>query len=120
MTFFEKDFINFLPLFYTGRTYRAARSTSPVPPPVLAVLITPVSYTVGLRCDSRCHTRSHIGLDERSAAGLYTGRSDVTESMAATRSPFCGYDTIRCIELNGEDLSCCSNKNESVRLKMPI
>ena len=33
------------------------------------------------------------------------------------RSPFCGYDTILCVELNGEDLSCCLNKIESISLR---
>ena len=32
--------------------------------------------------------------------------SDVTESMGTIRSPFCGYNAIKCVELNGEDLSC--------------
>jgi len=35
---------------------------------------------------------------------------DVTESMVTTRSPFCGYNTIRCVELNDEDLMCYSKK----------
>jgi len=30
---------------------------------------------------------------------------------------FCGYDTIWCVEINGEDLSCYSNKTESVTLR---
>ena len=47
---------------------------------------------------------------------LYIGCSDVTESIVMTRSPFCGYNTISCVELNGEDLSCYSNKIESVSL----
>jgi len=42
----------------------------------------------------------------------YIGWSDVTESMVMTRSPFCGYNTIKWVELNGENLSCCSNKIE--------
>ena len=45
------------------------------------------------------------------------GRSDVTESKVTTRSPFCGYNTIHCVELNGEDSSCYSNKTESVSLR---
>ena len=32
----------------------------------------------------------------------YTGWSDIAESMVAIRSPFCGYNTIYCVELNGE------------------
>jgi len=45
---------------------------------------------------------------------IYIKRSDVTESVVATRSPFCGYNTIQCVELNGENISCYSNKIESV------
>ena len=37
--------------------------------------------------------------------------------MVTTRSPFCGYKTIRCVQLNGEDLSCYPNKIESVSLR---
>ena len=37
--------------------------------------------------------------------GLYMGWSDVTESMATIRSPFCGYNVAKCVELTGEDLS---------------
>jgi len=36
--------------------------------------------------------------------------------MVTIRSPFCGYNTIECVELNGEDLSCYSNNIESVSL----
>jgi len=45
------------------------------------------------------------------------GWSDVTESMVTIRPPFCGYKTISCVELNGEHLSCYSNKSESVSLR---
>ena len=48
-----------------------------------------------------------------------TGWSYITESMVTTRSPFCGYNTIYCVELNGEDLSCYSNKIEPVSLQSP-
>jgi len=34
--------------------------------------------------------------------------------MVTIGSPFCGYNTICCVELNGEDLSCYSDKTESV------
>jgi len=47
----------------------------------------------------------------------YIGRNDVTDSMVAIRSPFCTYNTIYSVELNGEDLSCYSNKTESVSLR---
>ena len=40
------------------------------------------------------------------------GQSDVTESVTTIRSPFCGYNTAKCVELIGEDLSCYSIKNE--------
>jgi len=43
-----------------------------------------------------------------------TGWSGVTESVVTIRSPFCGYNTMQCVELNGEVLLCCSNKIESV------
>ena len=49
---------------------------------------------------------------------IYMGRSDVTESMVTIRSHFCGYETLSCVELNGEDLSCYSNKIESVSLSI--
>ena len=42
----------------------------------------------------------------------YIECSDVTESMVRKRSP---YNTIICVELNGEDLSCYSIKTESAR-----
>ena len=34
--------------------------------------------------------------------------------MVTIRSPFCGYNTIYYVELNGEELSCYLNKIESV------
>jgi len=37
--------------------------------------------------------------------------------MVTIRSPFCGYIAIQCVELNGEDSSCYSNKIESVSLR---
>jgi len=43
---------------------------------------------------------------------VYTGWSNVMESMVATRSPFCGYNTIQCVDLKDEDLLCYSNKIE--------
>ena len=49
--------------------------------------------------------------------GLYIGWRNVTESMVTIRSPFCGYNTISCVELNGEDLSCYSYETESVSLR---
>jgi len=39
------------------------------------------------------------------------------ESMVTIRSLFCGYNTTKCIKLNGKDLSCYSNKFESVSLR---
>ena len=48
---------------------------------------------------------------------LYLGQSDITESMVTIQSPFCGYNIIECVELNGEDLSCYSNKIVSVSLR---
>jgi len=36
---------------------------------------------------------------------LYTGCSDITESMVTIRSPCCGYNLALCVELKGEDLS---------------
>ena len=48
---------------------------------------------------------------------LYIVWSDVTKSMVMIRSPFCGYNTTLCVELKGEDLSCYSNKIESVSLR---
>jgi len=37
--------------------------------------------------------------------------------MVTIQPPFCGYKTISCVELNGEDLSCYSNKSEPVSLR---
>ena len=37
--------------------------------------------------------------------------------MVTTRPPFCGYNTTQCVELKGKDLSCYSNKIESVSLR---
>jgi len=37
--------------------------------------------------------------------------------MVTIRSPFCGYDITKCVELNVEDLSRYSNKNEPVSLR---
>ena len=45
------------------------------------------------------------------------GEVDVTESKVTIRSPYCGYNTTECVELNGEDLSCYSNKIKSVGLR---
>jgi len=43
------------------------------------------------------------------------------ESVVTIQPPFCGYNTMQCVELNGEDLSCHSNKlnrlvEENVRM----
>ena len=54
---------------------------------------------------------------ERAQPTLYTGRSDVTESMITIRSSFCGYNTTQCVEFSGKDLSCYSNEIESVSLR---
>ena len=64
-------------------------------------------------------TRPNCAFVSVSAVRLqaYTGWNDVTESMVTIRSPFCGYNTIRCVKLNGEDLSCYLNKTESVILR---
>jgi len=40
----------------------------------------------------------------------YTGRNDVTESMATIRPPFCGYNLAQHVELIAKDLQCCSEK----------
>ena len=44
--------------------------------------------------------------------------SDVTESMVTIQSPLCGYNAARCGELKGGDLSCYSDKTESVSLRI--
>ena len=51
------------------------------------------------------------------ACFLYIAWNVVTESMATMRSPFWGYNTTWCVELNGEYLSCYSNEIESVSLR---
>jgi len=50
-------------------------------------------------------------------SSVYTGWSDVTESMVRIRSPFCGYNTTQCGQLKGEDLSCYSNETKSASLR---
>jgi len=40
-----------------------------------------------------------------------------SESVLMIQSPFCGYYTIYCTDLNGEDISCYSNKTESLSLR---
>ena len=47
----------------------------------------------------------------------YIGWSDITESVVTIRSPFYWYNTVWCVVLNGEDLSCYSNKIGSVSLR---
>jgi len=47
-----------------------------------------------------------------STVGL--GTTCIAESVVKVRSPFCGYTGV---ELNGEDLSCCSNRIEPVCLR---
>jgi len=62
---------------------------------------------------------------QKNPGGWYTpytpntplGRSDVTEPMVTIRSPFRGYNTALCVELNGEDLSFYSNETESDSLR---
>ena len=73
-----------------------------------------IDYSTGI-------IRTHLGMQAMHGCGQYTGCSDVTESVVTIRSPFCGYNTIQCVELNGGDLSCYSAKTESVSFKkMPI
>jgi len=57
------------------------------------------------------------GLKNKLVVLFIIGWNDVTESMVAIRSPFCGYNTIKCVELNGKNLSCYSNKLEPVSLR---
>jgi len=73
-----------------------------------------------------CHAVSHWNLFCRHRAKhtlqtiymrKYIRWNDVTESMVTIRPPFCGYNTIYCVEVNGEDLSWYSNKTESVSLR---
>jgi len=58
---------------------------------------------------------------QRRGCDLNTGPSAPESSTLFTRlrydRHFCRYDTIRCVELNGEDLSCHSRKTESVSLR---
>jgi len=44
------------------------------------------------------------------ACCLYIGWSDVTETMVTIRSPFCGYNTIYCVELNSTLRKWLTNK----------
>jgi len=44
---------------------------------------------------------------------IHTQGEATPQSLVTIRSPFCGYNTISCIELNSEDLLCYSNETES-------
>jgi len=48
---------------------------------------------------------------------VYIGWNDVTVSMVTVRSPFSGYNTVKCAEWNGADLSCYSNETKSLSLR---
>jgi len=48
---------------------------------------------------------------------IYIEWSDVTESVVTVRSPFCGYNTTKCVKVKGEGLSCYSNKVESLSFR---
>jgi len=76
-------------------------------------------FTIG---NIQWRPRSHFSVrnilsEDLHFATLYIGWNDVTESMVTIRSPFCGYNTIECVELNGEDLSCYSNETKSLSLR---
>ena len=59
---------------------------------------------------------AHTGYDAmRDADAEVTSRS--LRSRLTIRSPFCGYNTVSCVELRGEDSVCYSNKIESVGLR---
>ena len=75
----------------------------------LSRLVTIVSRTKRLNRSRRCLGCQHA----RAENYVYIGCSDVKQFMATMRSPFCGYNTTSCVELNGEYLSCYSNKIES-------
>ena len=84
------------------------------------------SHAVDLHADAVAVQRRVYLLDVRQTCArqlrklsvyLYIEWSDVAASMVTIRSPFCGYNTIYCVELNGEDLSCYSNTIESVTLR---
>jgi len=78
----------------------------------LSRLVTIVSRTKRLN-----RLRCCLGCQHAMAENyVYIGCSDVTQFMATMRSPFCGYNTTSCVELNGEYLSCYSNEIESVSL----
>jgi len=57
-------------------------------------------------CKLRCFVHLYISSN--------IGWSDVTESMATIRSPFCGYIMSYCVEFSGEDFSCYLNSIQSV------
>jgi len=68
-----------------------------------------ISNHIGHRyvlCNSWTHAKLQLCIE----------RSDVTESMATIRSPFCRYNMAQCVELRGEDLSCSLNKIQSIGL----
>ena len=77
------------------------------------------SYLTSVLAFINCLIVSHDSINDRvrirnELIGKYIGWSDVTESMVTIWSPFCGYNTIYCVELNGADWSYYSNKIESV------
>ena len=63
---------------------------------------------------SLCANMTSSISQRRQRRTIHIGWSDVTESMVTTRSPFCDYKMPWCVELNGEYLSCYSNKIKSV------
>ena len=75
-----------------------------------------VSYDWNLRVRTLFYVYYARQTERQTRSWQCIGWSDVTESIATIRSPFCGYNTIHCVELNGEDSACYSNKTESVSL----
>ena len=63
-------------------------------------------------------SRHHFGADcVRPRKRVYTGWSDITESKSRCDRHFVGITRYKCVELNGEDLSCYLNIIESVNLR---
>jgi len=68
---------------------------------------------------SNAKTQQFVMTGKRWSHGIYAFYHTVCIHRLKWRhiSPFCGNNTTQCVELKGEDLSCYSNKIESVSLR---
>jgi len=72
---------------------------------------------VALKTIPKFPSHDHLNWGRFKNHPVYTGWSNVTESMVTIRSPFVGITRHNAFLLNGQDISCYSNKIESVSLR---